>query len=383
MRKFKNIVRKSMYQRIMDEVYSPLYKYDWVDVPDMENVSVSRCDKKWVSEIVSERLVQRMRGNTPLFISSQTGSGKTTFIFENCIPVAEKEGKKVLYLCNRTALKNQIKKEAMKNPWNNSTYVDGIKVAEYKEYYTEKGLSKEHKFGLIDIYAYQEMLNFSQNKVDEYAVVVMDEAHFFLADAKFNPFTELILDIVTSIFKHTRRIYLSATPQESFGVIYETEKYCHKRTTRGSGKVLKYRIAEKEPKTENSYRTLRVPGVILEQVQERKKEVEEQKKKLGKDYIDRNYVSCSDNGLPHSTSAFNNALTKLCKRNGFPHLTVHSLRHMYASILLEQGVPLVKISALLGHSSIHTTFEFYCETMNDEDSIRDFMNMKFVPGGEA
>lgn len=215
----------------MDEVYSPLYKYNWVDVPDMENVSVSRYNKKWVSEIVSERLVQRMQGNTPLFISSQTGSGKTTFIFENCIPAAEKEGKKVLYLCNRTALKNQIKKEAMKNPWNNSTYVDGIKVAEYKEYYTEKGLSKEHKFGLIDIYAYQEMLNFSQNKVDEYAVVVMDEAHFFLADAKFNPFTELILDIVTSIFKHTRRIYLSATPQESFGVIYETEKYCHKRTT--------------------------------------------------------------------------------------------------------------------------------------------------------
>ena len=42
MRKFKNIVRKSMYQRIMDEVYSPLYKYNWVDVPDMENVSVSR-----------------------------------------------------------------------------------------------------------------------------------------------------------------------------------------------------------------------------------------------------------------------------------------------------------------------------------------------------
>ena len=56
---------------------------------------------------------------------------------------------------------------------------------------------------------------------------------------------------------------------------------------------------------------------------------------------------------------------------------------MYASILLEEGVPLVKISALLGHSSIHTTFEFYCETMNDEASIRDFMNMKFVPGGEA
>ena len=80
MRKFKNIVRKSMYQRIMDEVYSPLYKYNWVDVPDMENVSVSRYNKKWVSEIVSERLVQRMQGNTPLFISSQTGGAVFLFL---------------------------------------------------------------------------------------------------------------------------------------------------------------------------------------------------------------------------------------------------------------------------------------------------------------
>ena len=230
MKKFKNIVRKSVYQRIMDEVYSPLYKYGWTDIPDMENVSVIRWDKNWVSDIVKELLVRELEGNTPLFVVSQTGTGKTTFIFENCIPVAEKEGKKVLYLCNRTALKNQMKKEAMKDPRNNSTYVDGRKVAEYNEHYTEKGISKEHKFGLIDIYAYQEILNFPQDKVDEYAVVVMDEAHFFLADAKFNPFTELILNIVTNIFKYTRRIYLSATPQESMGVIYETEKYCHKRT---------------------------------------------------------------------------------------------------------------------------------------------------------
>jgi site-specific recombinase XerD len=34
---------------------------------------------------------------------------------------------------------------------------------------------------------------------------------------------------------------------------------------------------------------------------------------------------------------------------------------MYASILLENGVPLVKVSALLGHSSVHTTFEYYAD----------------------
>lgn len=216
-------------------------------------------------------------------------------------------------------------------------------------------------------------------------VLNKEEIRHFLEYASENNW---YLEILLGLFMGLRKGEILGLKFDDFDTTSHTLTISRQITAnplveKGSGKVLKYRIAEKEPKTENSYRTLRVPEAILEQVQERKKEVEEQKKKLGKDYIDRNYVSCSGNGLPHSTSAFNNALTKLCKRNGFPHLTVHSLRHMYASILLEQGVPLVKISALLGHSSIHTTFEFYCETMNDEASIRDFMNMKFVPGGEA
>lgn len=52
---------------------------------------------------------------------------------------------------------------------------------------------------------------------------------------------------------------------------------------------------------------------------------------------------------------------------------------MYATILTEQGVPLVKVSALLGHSSIHTTFEYYCEVMDEQERIMSFMNDLFVP----
>ena len=52
---------------------------------------------------------------------------------------------------------------------------------------------------------------------------------------------------------------------------------------------------------------------------------------------------------------------------------------MYATILTEQGVPRVKVSALLGHSSIHTTFEYYCEVMDEQERIMSFMNDLFVP----
>ena len=95
--------------------------------------------------------------------------------------------------------------------------------------------------------------------------------------------------------------------------------------------------------------------------------------------MDYDYISCQENGKPHGLSSFNNALTKLCKRNGLAVITVHGLRHMFATILIERGVPLVKISGLLGHTSIHTTYEYYCDVMDETDKIIAFINDTFVP----
>jgi integrase len=150
---------------------------------------------------------------------------------------------------------------------------------------------------------------------------------------------------------------------------------------RGERKIVSYEVAERAPKTDNSYRMLRVPEVVMQELEQRRSSVESNKAKLQEDYIDRDYISCQENGLPHSVTAFNNALTKLCKRNGLPHVTVHGLRHMYATILVEQGVPLVKISALLGHASVHTTFEYYCDVMDENEQIISFMNSNFIPEG--
>jgi len=150
---------------------------------------------------------------------------------------------------------------------------------------------------------------------------------------------------------------------------------------KGTSEIISYEVVAKQPKSENSYRCLRIPDVVAQELRRRRTCVESDKEKLGDSYVDGGYISVQGNGLPHAVTSMNTVLTKLCKRNGFPHITVHSLRHMYATILMEQGTSLAKISALLGHSSINTTFEYYCDVIDENDRIISFINDKFVIEG--
>lgn len=144
-----------------------------------------------------------------------------------------------------------------------------------------------------------------------------------------------------------------------------------------NGKRIGQRPTEKPPKTENSYRTMRIPKVVFGELEIRKRQVEKNRDFYGAAYHDHGYISCREDGEPHTLPSFYGALKRGCCRAGVPQVSVHDLRHMYATILLEQGVSLVKISGLLGHASIHTTFEHYCHVMEDDRRITCYLNKTF------
>lgn len=52
-------------------------------------------------------------------------------------------------------------------------------------------------------------------------------------------------------------------------------------------------------------------------------------------------------------------LSRLEKSKGLPHVTLHGLRHTYASLLHSQGVDMAMISQELGHSNLATTMNIY------------------------
>lgn len=64
-------------------------------------------------------------------------------------------------------------------------------------------------------------------------------------------------------------------------------------------------------------------------------------------------------------STINNRLEVLCKKAKVPVITIHSLRHTHASLLLFAGVSIASVARRLGHSSMTTTQETYLHIIQE------------------
>lgn len=68
----------------------------------------------------------------------------------------------------------------------------------------------------------------------------------------------------------------------------------------------------------------------------------------------------STNGLPQDDGVVRQALRRALKAAGIRRrVRVHDLRHTYASLALQRGVPLLTVSRQLGHASIQITGDVY------------------------
>lgn len=144
--------------------------------------------------------------------------------------------------------------------------------------------------------------------------------------------------------------------------------------------IVEYNTIEKDPKTTNAFRILRAPKILINEIEKRKSYINYLKENNSQ-YEDNDYLSVRPNGKAHSLSALNLHIAKLCELSGVPKITVHGLRHMFATMLIENNVQLAKISGLLGHSSVNTTFNYYCDIMDEINKIKAFMNKEFIPEG--
>ena len=73
----------------------------------------------------------------------------------------------------------------------------------------------------------------------------------------------------------------------------------------------------------------------------------------------------SRTGMPTKNSTYNTHLYKLCEDAGLKHISMHVLRHTYATRAIERGVNPKALQKLLGHASLQVTMDTYVHVTDD------------------
>ena len=121
------------------------------------------------------------------------------------------------------------------------------------------------------------------------------------------------------------------------------------------------KIFTKEPKTTSGNRRVYISKEMCKLLKAWKQECTWQMEQAeGQTLTEEDYLFRQPGGDPMVPTTFTFRFKKILKENGLPQdLSVHSLRHTNASMLIAQGVDVRTVAGLLGHSQPSTTLDIY------------------------
>lgn len=123
-----------------------------------------------------------------------------------------------------------------------------------------------------------------------------------------------------------------------------------------TGRYLHGQFVAASPKTENSKRMIPMTKKceeILLSLKERYNDI------FPTEYKEEGYVFLNPQGNVLRWNYIQNELTKVTKEAGLPRLTMHALRHTFATRCIEAGMRPKTLQVLLGHSSVDFTMNLY------------------------
>ena len=115
----------------------------------------------------------------------------------------------------------------------------------------------------------------------------------------------------------------------------------------------------------NTSRTIAIPQQTIELLRKYRAWQTEQRLQAGDLWEDLDLVFTNGSGGLVFPASVNHSLSAFCEKNGFPHIHPHIFRHTAASILLSNGVDVLSVSKMLGHSDTSTTLDVYAHEIEE------------------
>lgn len=133
------------------------------------------------------------------------------------------------------------------------------------------------------------------------------------------------------------------------------------------------------PKNRTSVRPIKLSPTAISLLSQYKYWQDIQKKKYKERWKNKDdRVFTSDDGSPIHPESLTKWFSRFVKRHDLPNISIHSLRHTYASMMISDGIPLVVVSKRLGHAQVSTTANIYSHVIASADERAAQLTEKFA-----
>ena len=132
-------------------------------------------------------------------------------------------------------------------------------------------------------------------------------------------------------------------------------------------------IFDDSTKNKTSARLIKIPNVVLDTLQEWKKEQTGICLHSGSAWVGKRGKECKiftqDNGKPIHPCTITKTFYKFIEKHNLPQISIHSLRHTNATLMIASGVDIRTVSKRLGHAQTSTTTNIYTHAIRRADEI--------------
>ena len=133
-------------------------------------------------------------------------------------------------------------------------------------------------------------------------------------------------------------------------------------------------IYEDSPKNENSKRVIKLPRIVIEHLQQYRASQAAERLKCGDLWTGAGHVFTQWNGSPMHPDSLTSWFSKFIRRYNesagcpLPLVSLHSLRHTNASLLIAEGIDIRTVAKRLGHAQVSTTMDICSHAIKSADA---------------